>query len=70
MARHTKMKGNIGNIDTAGQDADTDQYWEHRFGSVRTVWAGTADHSLTNWAAHDSIWEHFDRHRGEGEEAS
>ena len=56
--------------DTAGQDADTDQYWEHRFGSVRTVWAGTADHSLTNWAAHDSIWEHFDRHRGEGEEAS
>ena len=49
--------------DTSGQDADTDQFWEHRFGSVRTVWAGTTDHSLTNWAAHDSIWEHFDRHR-------
>jgi hypothetical protein len=55
---------------TAGQDADTDQYWNHRFGSVRTVWAGTADHSLTNWAAHDSIWEHFDRHIGKDEEAS
>ena len=56
--------------DTAGKDADTDQYWNHRFGSVRTVWAGTADHSLTNWAAQDSIWQHFDHHRGKEEKAS
>ena len=56
--------------DTAGKDADTDQYWNHRFGSVRTVWAGTADHSLTNWAAHDTIWAHFDHHRRKSEEAS
>ena len=52
---------------TAGKDADTDQYWNHRFGSVRTVWAGTADHSLTNWAAQDCIWTHFDHHRGKEE---
>jgi hypothetical protein len=25
------------------------------------VWAGTTDHSLTNWTACKTIWEHFDK---------
>jgi len=45
----------------AGDECDTDQYWKHRFGDVKTIWAGTEDHSLTNWAAHSQIWTHFDR---------
>jgi len=39
-----------------------DSFWEHRFGKIRTLWAGTADHALSNWAGHDHIWLHFDRH--------
>jgi len=54
--------------DTSGRAADTDDYWRHRFGSVKTVWAGTGEHSLTNWTAHSSIWEHFDWHRKKDEE--
>jgi hypothetical protein len=46
----------------AGVVADTDSFWQHRFGPIRTLWAGTADHALSNWAAHDHIWLHFDRH--------
>jgi hypothetical protein len=37
-----------------------DQFWTHRFGTIRTCWAGTTEHSLTNWYAHDGIWNHFD----------
>lgn len=50
------------NRKNAGLVADTDSFWEHRFGKIRTLWAGTADHALSNWAAHDSIWLHFDNH--------
>ncbi|KAL7514856.1 hypothetical protein ACHAXN_012266 [Cyclotella atomus] len=50
------------NRKSAGVVADTDSFWEHRFGKIRTLWAGTADHALCNWAGHDHIWLHFDRH--------
>lgn len=45
----------------AGQEAPTDKFWKHRFGNVRTYFAGTSEHSLTNWFAHSFIWAHFDR---------
>jgi hypothetical protein len=45
----------------AGEVVQTDSFWRHRFGSVRTVWAGTNEHSQTNWFAHAKIWEHFDQ---------
>ena len=44
-----------------GDDYDADQFWRHRFGNVKTIWAGTTDHSLTNWTSHSHIWDHFDR---------
>jgi len=47
-----------------GEVCQTDQFWEHRFGKIHTIWAGTTDHSLTNWTAHHCIWEHFDKHLG------
>jgi len=36
------------------------QFWKHRFGNIRTLWAGTREHALTNFAARHHIWEHFD----------
>ena len=36
------------------------QYWRHRFGGIRTLWAGTNEHALTNHTASAHIWEHFD----------
>ena len=36
-------------------------FWVHRFGTVHTVWAGTSEHSLSNWTARCHIWEHFDK---------
>jgi hypothetical protein len=44
-----------------GDIASTDEHWQHRFGQIQTVWAGTNDHSLTNWYSHSCIWDHFDR---------
>ena len=44
-----------------GDECDKDHFWSHRFGQIKTVWAGTTDHSLTNWAARAPIWEHFDK---------
>ena len=43
-------------------EADTDRFWQHRFERICTLWAGTADHALSNWAGHESIWDHFDEH--------
>jgi hypothetical protein len=48
------------NIQPAGEPVQTDAFWTHRFGKIRTFWAGTDEHSLTNWYAHTKIWEHFD----------
>jgi hypothetical protein len=46
----------------SGQTVDTDQFWQHRFGDIRTVWAGTPDHSLSNYSGLDCIMDHFDKH--------
>lgn len=43
----------------SGTPCATDARWRHRFGQIRTLWAGTHDHALTNWSAHHEIWEHF-----------
>ena len=45
----------------AGGEVSVDTFWEHRFGTIRTVWAGTADHSLMNVKSADIIWDHFDK---------
>jgi len=44
----------------AGSPAPTDEYWKHRFGTIKTLWAGTNEHSLTNWYPHSQIYGHFD----------
>ena len=44
----------------AGEEVNVDTFWEHRFGTIRTVWAGTADHSLMNMKSVGIIWSHFD----------
>ena len=46
-----------------GNTCPVDSYWKHRFGNIQTVWAGTKDHSLSNWYARDVIWSHFDHYR-------
>ncbi|KAL7429668.1 hypothetical protein ACHAXM_001804 [Skeletonema potamos] len=49
----------------SGKEVTTDQFWEHRFGKIKTLWAGTPDHSLSNYAGRDVIWGHFDEHTTE-----
>ena len=44
----------------AGEEVNVDAFWEHRFGTTRTVWAGTPDHSLMNMKSAGIIWSHFD----------
>jgi len=46
----------------AGDIVKTDAHWERRFGAILTLWAGTPEHSLTNWTSHHLIWSHFDSH--------
>jgi hypothetical protein len=48
-------------LHNAGHDAPRDEFWRKRFGNIRTCWAGTKEHSLTNWFALSFIWEHFDK---------
>lgn len=36
------------------------QFWKHRFGDIKTLWAGTHEHALTNYTARFHIWDHFD----------
>jgi len=45
-----------------GEAVDTDKHWHHRYGKIKTLWAGTHEHALTNWVAHEHIWDHFDNH--------
>lgn len=42
------------------------QFWRHRFGDIKTLWAGTHEHALTNYTARAHIWEHFDMFLREG----
>lgn len=44
----------------AGEFVDTDGFWTHRFGNIKTIYAGTPEHSLINYTAEGCIWEHFD----------
>lgn len=46
-----------------GEECKTDDHWKHRFGEIFTVWAGTTDHSLTNFTSQEQIWAHFDKCR-------
>ena len=47
---------------TAGDPYDNsrDEHWKKRFGDIRTVYAGTADHSLMCYQARSVIWEFLD----------
>ena len=54
----------------AGKEMETDHFWRHQFGEIWTLWAGTAGNSLSNWAGHKSIWDHFDeQHASSGDGA-
>jgi len=53
-------EGNKWYLHPAGEVVQTDSFWQHRFGKIRTMWAGTDEHSMTNWFAHAKIWDHFD----------
>ena len=44
-----------------GDQCETSEHWKHRFGTTCTIWAGTTDHSLTNFTSQEQIWEHFDK---------
>jgi hypothetical protein len=35
-------------------------FWKHRFGTIQTMYAGTREHALTNYASRHYIWNHFD----------
>ncbi|KAL7539835.1 hypothetical protein ACHAXR_009652 [Thalassiosira sp. AJA248-18] len=48
-----------------GDECPKDHFWSHRFGEIKTVWAGTTEHSLSNWTAQKPIWDHFDSVRGQ-----
>ena len=43
-----------------GDHVEPDEFWEHRFGNIKTIWAGTKEHSLMNWEARHLIWDHFE----------
>jgi len=49
-------------LPSVGEPVDTDDFWKHRFGNIKTFCAGTSEHSLTNWFARCHIWDHFDKH--------
>lgn len=44
----------------AGEVAEGDVHWCRRFGGIKTVWAGTIDHSFMCYAARHVIWDFFD----------
>jgi hypothetical protein len=45
-----------------GEEIPHDVHWERRFGTVRTVWAGTTEHSRICWEGRHIIWEFLARH--------
>jgi hypothetical protein len=49
-------------LNAAGTPIQTDSFWQHRFGKVRTCNAGTDIHAMTNWFAHQPIWRHLDEY--------
>jgi hypothetical protein len=65
-----RRDGNQWYLHSAGEPIKTDTFWQRRFGKIQTYWAGTDEHSLTNWYSHAKIWEHFDQYLGRIEEVS
>lgn len=51
----------LGPLSSVGRAVDTNDFWKHRFGTIKTLCAGTPEHSLTNWFVRHHIWNHFDR---------
>jgi hypothetical protein len=49
-------------LPSIGEVVDTDDAWKRRFGNIKTLCAGTSEHSLTNWFVERHIWSHFDQH--------
>ena len=49
-------------LHAAGTPIQTDSFWQHRFGKVRTCNAGTDIHAMTNWFAHQPTWKHLDQY--------
>lgn len=60
-AREMQMGDKEWYLHPAGEPIQVDSFWKHRFGHITTCWAGTNDHSLTNWYAYHKIWEFFDK---------
>mmetsp|Transcript_27507 Transcript_27507/g.40419 ORF Transcript_27507/g.40419 Transcript_27507/m.40419 type:complete len:596 (-) Transcript_27507:385-2172(-) len=56
-----KLRDNDWQSHESGQTVATTTHWQHRFGQVRTVWAGTTEHSLSDWHGRFTIWEHFEQ---------
>jgi hypothetical protein len=45
-----------------GDEIPHEDHWKRRFGNIRTVWAGTTEHSLICWTARHIIWDFFESH--------
>lgn len=43
-----------------GEKHEGNIWWHRRFGEIRTVWAGTTEHSLMCWVAREVAWNFFD----------
>jgi len=54
-------------VSTIGEKVGTNEFWEHRFGKIKTLCAGTSEHSLTNWFTRFHIFDHFDRYMAANE---
>ncbi len=48
-------------LHAAGERVPADPFWQRRFGQIQTYYAGTNEHSLTNWCALKKVWQHFDQ---------
>jgi hypothetical protein len=45
---------------SSSSSSNSAETWKRRFGTIRTMWAGTPEHSLCDWFARHEIWKHFD----------
>ena len=59
----TKPAGEPFDCRDAKHGMDRNQRWVQRFGSIRTVYAGTMDHSLMCWQSRHVIWDFFQSKR-------
>ena len=60
-----KMRDDDWETVSPGDECPRDHFWSHRFGKIKTVWAGTTEHSLSNFTAHKPIWDHVDSIRSQ-----